>query len=90
MEGLRVSLGSLGQARQGCALRLRHQAEFQARELLELADVGKHGAVVGALIVDEGNRRAASRAFVMVVPPSSDTQLPSMPADFMPTLTEAG
>jgi hypothetical protein len=55
MEGLRIGLGGLGQTRQGLALGLGHQAEFQARELLELADIGKHGSVVGTIVVNGGD-----------------------------------
>ncbi len=55
MEGLRVCLGGLGQPRQGLALGLGHQAQLKAGELLKLADVGKHRAVVRAIVVNEGH-----------------------------------
>ena len=46
-------------ARRGRDLRLvsapGDQAEFKTRELFDLAHVGKHGAVVGAVVVNEGN-----------------------------------
>src|SRR5260370_4541924 len=49
-------------ARRGRDLRLvsapGDQAEFKTRELFDLAHVGKHRAVVGAVVVHEGNRRA--------------------------------
>ncbi len=55
MESLGVCLGRLGQPWQRLAFGLGHQAQLEAGELFELADVGKHRAVVRALVVDEGN-----------------------------------
>src|SRR5258707_2803736 len=55
VEGLGVRLGRLGQPWQRLALGFRDQAQFEAGELFELADIGKHRTAVRTIVVDEGN-----------------------------------
>jgi len=63
VEGLRVRLRRLGQARQRLALGLGDQAQLEAGELLKLPDIGKHRLVVGAVVVDEGHGRGRFAGF---------------------------
>ena len=57
VQGLRVDVDRLAQARQRLAPRLGEQAEVQGRELFEVPDILEQAAIRGALLVDEGHRR---------------------------------
>ena len=55
VQRLRIRFRGLGQPRQRLAFGLCHQAELKVGELFKLPDVGKDRAVVGAVVVDEGD-----------------------------------
>src|SRR5262249_40619653 len=63
---------------------------LKASELFELADVGKHGTVLRAVVVNKGHGRrwfaGLGHGRVSFLRHEDDT----LPADFMPTLTEQG
>jgi hypothetical protein len=70
VQGLRVHVDGLAQARQGLASRLGEQSQVEGGELLKVPHVVEQIAIPRALLVDEGHRRGRRARLAHAEPPS--------------------